>query len=100
MSPQQPLNLRTHERDYNRYAVPCPIPKQHTTQAAATHCAGKAVYDGTGDDAGFVAVDEQGRELPDSAALVWQCAGLGRTAVGGGRGASGENGREVCAGGG
>ena len=37
MSPQRPLKLRTHARNYNRYAVPCTVFEQKTIEAVATH---------------------------------------------------------------
>ena len=75
--------LKTHERDYNPYRMLGGLFIENTVKAVAAYRFGVAEYDGSGHDAGAIAVDGGGGwQLSDYPALVSDSVGSGTVVVG------------------
>jgi hypothetical protein len=64
------LNPRTHDRDYSTHQLPGTVFVENAVKAIAAYYYGAVVHSGTGDDAEFVALERERRQLPDNPTVV------------------------------
>ena len=93
------LNPKTHDRYYSTHHLSGTVCIENAVKAIAADYHGAAVHAWTGDDAEFVALERDRRQLPDDTTLVSDNLRLGAAVVGGHKSAVARPERDISVGG-